>query len=494
MLVVLVHLALARWQTSHLGEPLFSRVRDEQLLIYTRDRIVALLNASSGIVQWRQKLKDIVAFDIVNTLVVLGSPQYFYLVDGESGHLLNVTKHDVPDLVDVTINKESIALLGESELHVYNRSQFSWSVQLNPNTYGLNITSTTVICGTTEYSRTNGTAIGNSTEPPVPPSLEFKWSPTILEAYNGSSFLWRIEDPLYGAALLTAISKSSLFLTNATHYLVYDASSQTLKLVGRGHVVSFVETTRGLVFLTPYGALRMNPKNLTIEDYKGKSLTIAQNGLLVNSSGKYFTFPTDCTPLCSAGSQQGSMLAAASCGSKVVAAVVDTNGRVKFLTYVDNAVVGTCWAFDDSLSLSYYRPMKKAAYVNSFGLSNTSQRSFTTESLIVAAGRHHFALANGQVSKIHAFSFHGAIPYQGSEPQYTPDVKGERIQGSWEAVKVLVDTNGCLAVQNYDIHVIQGAADDSLLTMHLTITGGSLVLALFLLFNSYSSHRWSFWQ
>jgi hypothetical protein len=188
------------------------------------------------------------------------------------------------------------------------------------------------------------------------------------------------------------------------------------------------------------------------------------------------------------------MLSVASCGSRLVAAVVDTGGKVKSLTYAGDATIGTCWSFDDSLSLSYYKPKSKAAYVNSFGLTNGSQRSFTTESLIVAAGKDHFALANGQISKINGISFHGAIPVQGANPKYEPDVKGERIMGSWEGVKVLVDANGCLAVQNYDIHVIQGAADGEFLAMHIAITGGSLALALLFLFNSYSSRKSSFWQ
>jgi len=259
-------------------------------------------------------------------------------------------------------------------------------------------------------------------------------------------------------------------------------------------VLYIVRMARGPVIQTANGTYRLNPKDYTISEYTGKSSSMVQNGLKIDSGGKTFAFPPDCKPLCSAGSQSGSMISVADCNGRVISALLETSGKVRSTHFTDGAIVGTCWAFTDSLSFSYYKPKKRLAYVNSFVPGNSSQRSFTTESLIVAAGKEHFALANGQVVKIPALAFHGAVPFQGGAVTYAPDVKGERIQGAWEGVKAVVDENGCLAVQSYDVHVVHGGGDDEYMTMHLAIIVVALVLAAGLLIASYRAKKGSFWE
>jgi hypothetical protein len=179
----------------------------------------------------------------------------------------------------------------------------------------------------------------------------------------------------------------------------------------------------------------------------------------------------------------------------LVAAVLDVHGRVRNLVHREHTELGTCWAYDDSLALSYYDTKKADAYVASFGLTNTSQRTYTTETLIVAAGRDKFAFANGRLADLAGITFHPAAGTPGSwAPQQSPDVKVKYRQGAYAGVKVVVDTHGCLALQNYDFHILEGAGDDSYATLHLAITGGSVLLAIAFFVNSHQSKKTSFWQ
>jgi hypothetical protein len=110
--------------------------------------------------------------------------------------------------------------------------------------------------------------------------------------------------------------------------------------------------------------------------------------------------------------------------------------------------------------------------------------------------KDHFVFGDGKIAKGPGLSFHGALPMQGGygTTVYAPDVKLEALQHAFHDVRGIVDHHGCLAVQNFDVHVIQGGAGDSYMSMHLSILGVSVLLALVMVWSSCGSGTNSFWE
>jgi hypothetical protein len=217
--------------------------------------------------------------------------------------------------------------------------------------------------------------------------------------------------------------------------------------------------------------LKLDRKSKNITQFGWHTFLVSQKGLILNITNRTFAFPHTCTEKCSAVSQAGGVLAVAECGSKLAIAVLDLQGRVKNLVHSEHSIVGACWAFDDAVAFSYFQTKKKVAYVSSGGLTNQSAKTYTTEQLIIAAG------APGSWA-----------------PHVEPDVKATVLEGTFPGTKIIVDGHGYLAVQSYDVTVVKGAGDDGYVTMHLTITGVAVAIAVALFVNSYQSRKTSFWE
>jgi hypothetical protein len=494
MLPLFLPLSLSSWQTSHLGRPILSRLRGPNLLVYTRDNIVALLNSTSGRSSWRQSITGIAALDIVDDIAVLASSRYFYVIDGVTGLLLNITKHDLLDVNQITITNQSIALFDGKSLHLYDRSQLQWKRNVESGDNGLEFTDSGLAYGGKEYELSDGSVKGEYSIAKVE-KVEFVWEPTVLLAERNGSLLWRFDDPLYNATLLTAVTKSQFLLTNATNYFVYDVMKEKIVVLGVGNLLAFAPQADAIFVETESGVVKLDRKTKAVSPYDGVRFSVSQNGVVVNVSNRTFAFTRGCVEKCSAASQYGGVLSVAACGHKLVATVLDLQGHVRNLVHSEHGSIGTCWDYDDALALSYYDQKKKIAYVTSFGLTNVSQRTYTTESLILAAGRDKFALANGRIAEIDGVTFHPAAGTAGSwAGPASPDVKGKLRQGAFPGVKTIVDTYGCLAVQNYDIHVLEGAGDDTYATMHIAITGAAVFISLALFVNAQKSKKTSFWE
>jgi hypothetical protein len=325
--------------------------------------------------------------------------------------------------------------------------------------------------------------------------VEFEWVANTLSAYRNGTFLWKHEDPLYNATLLTAVSKSQLLLTNITHYFIYDVINAKVVSAQKGQVLAFAHQQDKVFVQTETDVVTFDRKSLNVSQYTGRSHFFLQKRGIVNVSNLTFALPHGYTEQCSAISQYGGILIAAKNGQKVVVAVLDIHRHVKSLVQTDRSVIGTCWAYEDALIVSYYSQGKKVAYVTSFGLTNTSTRTYTTESLIVAAGRDRFLFDTGRIAKVDGMTFHPRPGMAGGPPpDVQPDIHAQLLEGAYPGTKVLVDSHGCLALQGYDLIVLQGAGDDNYVTMHLGITGLAVVIAIALFVNSYQSRKTSFWQ
>ena len=149
----------------------------------------------------------------------------------------------------------------------------------------------------------------------------------------------------------------------------------------------------------------------------------------------------------------------------------------------------------DSAAVSYYKPKKRSSYVNSFSLANNSQRSFVTESLVVAAAGGTLVLANGEAMSVPEARIDGAVQMQPSYAgeHYEPELKGERKSGAFEGALAVACGGGLVAVQNKDIHVLEDAMSFPV-SMHLIVVGVFLALGLGMYLNSLFSKKSSFWK
>jgi hypothetical protein len=495
MLVILLQAISCDWHSATLGKPLSSRLRGENLLVSTRDGILALLNAESGAIMWRQKLPRLDVFDIVNRIAVAATSNYFWRIDGDNGLILNMTKHGVSDVRDITITNQSIAILGRSVLEVYNRSELAWRTPITNESAALEFSETGLVCGDNEYDIETGEVRGKAPLEIVRAELTFQWRPTVLEAFNRSNFLWRIDEPLYNSTVLAILSKTQLFVKNQTDYFVFETQDRTIPFIKRDTLLGFVQRKDSLVLKTPKGISSLSLKKFEITKFKQQSHAITQKNLLVTAKNTTFAFPEKCVRKCTATSQNAVALSVADCPDYYLAVIMDHAGRVRYSNTIDHAEFGTCWSYGDSLSVSYYRPNRKTSYVTSWGLSNTSQRTFTTENLIVAADHDFFALGDGRLAFGPGLRFHGALAMRpGSDPgTYVPDVKLVLKLHAFEDIKRIIEWNGHVVVQNFDVHLIAGDGAGISGTLHLVIMGVALFLVFIVGVSMCSSKTESFW-
>ena len=232
-----------------------------------------------------------------------------------------------------------------------------------------------------------------------------------------------------------------------------------------------------------------------MEPYNGRFDGGTISGRTIRVGSSQFTFPSRCAPKCVASSPFGGVIAAAQCGESVATTVIDRNGKSKYLVETEGAILGTCWCARDSVSVSYYKTKRGAAFVNSFSLANNSQRAFATQALVVAASGGVLVLASGEVISVPEEKIHGAVPMQPSyaHAYYEPELSGERKGGAFEGAKAVANENGIVAIQNKDIHVLDDAMSFPVST-HLIVVGVFVVLSLGLYLNSFFSKKSSFWK
>ncbi|KAH0794006.1 hypothetical protein GPJ56_002082 [Histomonas meleagridis] len=494
MFSLLVGFIFAARVTQHLGEPILSKLCDENLLIYTKESFVSMIDDSTGSIQWRQLIHQVQAFDVVNDIVIVGSKHYYYILDKETGLILYQYHHQVRTVREITKSNDTVAIRGEGILRIYDIENLILSIDIPENNEkGLLLTNTTVVCGSTEYDLTTGSKLGSRSI--TYQTADLRYLPTVIERYSEGTLKWRIDEPLQGSTLLTAISKSKILLKNDTHLLVYDISQQLLVLCEPYIVESIDQTTDGVYIRTSKEVLKLNPKTLYLSKYDGR----VEGGSFVNNTirikNAQFTFPSYCTPKCSCASPTiGSFLATSQCNEMISVAIFDKNGKNKYLVETEGSI-GTCWCNDNSASISYYKPKKKTSYINSFSLLNNSQRSFTTEELVVAANNNILILADGEVISIPEAKYNGNVQFQQSYTQqfYEPDLRGGRRNGAYENARNIANGFGVVVVQSNDIYTL----DDEMgfpASMHLLVVGAFLVLSLGLYLNSLFSKKSSFWK
>jgi hypothetical protein len=459
MLFALVGCVLSRWETHHLGNPVISRVRDDKLVLNTTDGILALLNATTGQIFWRRKFPDIVAFDYANTMVAVSDSHYLHLLDSDSGLVINTTKHNLTQVLDITAKDLSIAVLGPSELQLYANGTLSWSTSVSSATHPIEFTDNALNCGGYSYNIETGDRLDRSPLNPIArPEITFKWTPTVLEAFASDRPLWRIDEPLYNSTLLGFAPRSHLLFKNDTHFFLFDFFHERIPFIRAGTIFSFAQQTDRFVLDTSDGLFLLFGMNGTLIPYQDDAHRVFVENITVQGTEKLFAFPSGVSTKCAVASQAGGAISVAADGPRLLIAVVNYTGRLSSIGYIEDATVGTCWSYDDSLSVSYYKAARNTSYVSSWSAANMTHKTYTTERLVLAAGRDHFALSNGQILGVEGATVHGALQTTTTEGHYTyrPDITGYTMEIAVENAKVVVDAFSSLVVQGYDVLVLEG--------------------------------------
>lgn len=494
MLAFLVGFVFSTWDTISIGEPTTATVHGEYMLISSQGKYVSMVNATSGIPVWRSKVYQAIAL-AADKYVVAAAKHYYYTIDYETGLVIYQYKHKIRNIIEIATYNSTVVIRGINKLGCYIDGKTKWEIEFKDETPGLELAKngTEIICGSKKYSLEDGSVTGEG-KAAVKPKHEFRYVPTLLEYMVNGEPLWKIEEPLYGALLRTALAPNKLLLTNDTHFFVYDILIDQIVFIQEGTVYNAVDITDGCVLDTENGALIIDRKSLKVEPYTGKTFAAVIQNTTIKMKKHTFSFPSFCQMKCTKGAPGGYVLAVAECDKDLHTAVLDNEGHTKYLTHTVDSHFGTCWNYEDSFSVSYYKNNKKISYVTSFNLPNMSQRTVTTESLIVGTQKNHVVYSNGRIHDIKPEHFHGAVPFSGYGVHYMPDVVGVRIQGSYENVKAVIDVAGCFAIQNDDIHVLQGAADDTYMSIQLSVVGGSLLITFIMLYSSRQTKKVSFWK
>ena len=492
MLAVLVSLAAAAWETRHLGSPLFARERDGDMLIYTKDNVVGLLNGTSGEVIWTTYFEGIEAFDIYRLDIVLASEFYWYFVDADTANLIYQVKHDVGKVKDMSFFDDKIAILGEKKLQVFQAKDLLWEKEISADR--VECTLEKVIVGGDAYDLLTGEKSGAG-EVGKRDEYTFKWTPTVIETYKNGEFAWRLDEPLYGSKLLTALSSKKIVLENATGIMVFDVELEKLVFYQESHILSFGFDSNLFVFETRDGLFGMNPKSLQISPYTKKVYRVTQTGSTITANGQDFVFPAGFKPVCQASCSAGSALSVAQSGNDIISVVIAHTGKIQALAHVENVEFGTCWCGNNSASVSYVR--QGNAFVSSFAFQKAgATRGFkTTDGLITAAGNSYFMLKNGKLVQIPSDSIHGDVPMTPTgimASVYSPEVAGVNVVGAWGKVDNIVDRSNCLALQGYNVYVLSSSGDDVM--EHLAVMLGPALFSLFFVYSIFRSKASSFWK
>lgn len=507
MILLLSFCFSANFCTHHLGELVKYEEFDDEIIVYTKENILAMIEKNTGEILWRQIIHKVVTFNINGPFVVVGAKHFNYVLDKETGLIL-YQYHTINNVKEITIggkNYEDIVVKSNNELAMFKKDKIIWKAEINEDDKGLKILSDTdnemhsLACGKHLYNLEDGKEIGeNKINLNKDAKIELRWSPTAFEAYNESGLIWRIDEPLQGSNLVTAISKSKILLKNKTHLLVYDVISQELSLSKKCIVYSVVNDKKGVFINTNEGIYLLNPKDLMYSLYEDKKHLLNFGNKTIKIEKSMFSFPSECeiknTAICG---HPSSFIAVAQCNKFTVVSIINDHGSVKYMNQIE-ANASTCWCSENNALISYYKPKQKISYVSSFSLINNSQRSFTTEALVVAADKDAFALANGDLVnlkstiKISGNSPIGQVSIM-SNDFYEPDIKQlPKIAASFEGVKAISKFGDNIFIQNKDIYHFQESLDFS--SMNLLAVGFFFVLALGLYVNSFRSRKTSFWK
>lgn len=494
MFSFLLVFASSVWETKYLGEPVLSRIRESDLMISTKDGYVAMLNESSGELYWRQYIPNALAIDLIQFIGIVGTKHYYYILDRETGLILHQYRHSIKNMKEIDCLNDTIVIRNETHLASYELENLTWIIRFDDIEPGLNITDDgSVICGHSLINGTNGERIGDSKYEYSP--VDIRYVPTLITCYKDGVEIWNISEPLHQAKLLLALTRSLIVLNNDTHLLVFDLVNEELALSREAKIITYTSDSNGLIYETPEGIYHLQPKGLKITKYTKKIIQASLNNKTITIKGREFVLPQYCKVICHSFNSFGGIITA-KCNKTIQVAVFDSNGKVKSLNHASKSKFGTCWTQDEYAAVSFMRKSDKVNYVNSFGLTNSSQRSFVTQHFITAAGWNHYVSSNGnkQTIKPSQFSAFQSLNSADSNP-YNPNVFGEEVDGAYNGVTAIADHYGCLVFQvmNRNLVAVEGSVSDEN-TLHLCIMAIPSAIALFLLYNSFSSKKDAFWR
>lgn len=494
MFAYLFVFASSVWETNYLGEPVLSRVRESDLFISTKDGVVAMLNESSGEVYWRQMIPNALALDLIQTIGIVGTKHFFYVLDRETGLLLYQYRHSIKNMKEIDCLNQTIVIRNDTHLASYELENLTWIIPFGDTEPGLNITDDgNIICGHSKINGTTGDRIEDAKYSYLPTDIHYE--PTVISYYKDGQEIWNIKEPLHNAKLLLALSKSLIVLNNETHLLVFDLVNEELAFSVKASIITYTSNSKGFLYETPEGIFLLQPKGFNITKYTGKVINGSLHNQVVNIKGREFVYPNYCKSVCTDFNSYGGIIVS-KCNKSLQVAVFDHNGKIRSINHAKKAKFGTCWTHNEYAAVSYMRKTNKVSYVNSFGLTNTSQRSFTTDNLITAAGSSIFVFSNGvrQTIKPNQFSAFQSFSASDSNP-YNSKVFGEKSEGAFNGVTAIVDHYGCLVFQamNRNLIAVEGVVSDEN-TIHLLVMAIPSAIALFILYNSFSSKKDAFWR
>lgn len=492
MLPFLFILTSSVWETKYIGEPYLSRLSGPDLLISTKDGFLALISEETGDVLWTQILEKVLAIDIVGDFVIAGDKYYVFLIDKDTGIILYQLHHYSNKITEITFGtNDTIFIRNSTHLAAYQNEKIIWSHQMTNEVKGLHFTENeTLICSTNEFNATTGAILGDSSYTYEP--VELHYIPTLISYYKDGKEAWCIREPLYKATLLASLSSSKIILTNSTHLLVFDLIHEKVIFSLETVIYSYSRIVEGFVFQNSEGVFILNPKGATLSKYEGKyRVGTYQNGTLRVNNNEVI-MPSQCVQVCSSFNVNGGILVS-ECDNRLEIVVVNPKGNINTLAHSKKVELGTCWTYGESAMVSYHRETDKKNYINSFSLTSNSQRSFETTSLVVAAGSTHYIMDNGNCETFVPSDMNSTIPL--TSGTYKPQLVGTRVQGSFNGIKKVVDSFGCVVFQNINgkMFVLQGAISDDT-QIDFLVMGIALLLAILMYVTSFNSKQKKFWK
>ncbi|OHS98511.1 hypothetical protein TRFO_35041 [Tritrichomonas foetus] len=487
MLAFLFTFTSAYWQTMHIDEPVATRIREDDLLIGTKNGTVARLNKLTGEIYWRSQISKIQAIEMIQMIAIVGREHYYYVFDRDSGLLLNQYRHSVRHMTEIDCLNNTIVIRNATHLASYELETLNWMIDFTDSEPGLNITDDYIICGHSKLNLTDGSRIGDGSYQYEPVDLRF--TNTLIELYKDGEFQWNISQPLFGADFLLQFSNFLIVLKNETHLIVFNSVKSQVVFTYEAKILGATRVDKVIFFSTPEGVFKLN-KQFQVEKYVkrvNKGEIINQT---ININDKTFLLPNYCHEVCSASDVNGAIVVShCDIDDRLQVSVFNSNGNIKHHSHSNRALFGTCWMNEGIAFVSYTKNGREPkSYIAQFPiLTPMDQHPVETSSLVVAASSDVLFLDNGN-----QITFSGLTKTPGFRDILMAGVSPT--VGSYTGIKKVGAEFGSIFIQtSTDILMPAGASEDSL-PMGLITMSVTTVLAIYLVVSAHTSKKDAFWK
>ena len=518
MFFFLFSFGLSEYRTFHIGKPIHYSKSKDLIAVSTSLNEVALLNETNGQIFWKTPLEDVVSLELredLEELLVLTKHFYYYL-DKETGTITHQLVHNVKKPITASYKDKATAVIGRNSMALYNNTVEIWSTSFDQENLDNEITvhfsedNQTIILGSVVYDAHTGDKIGEADQKDIQvfEKLDFRYEPTVLTYYKDGEQIWRIDEPLCGAELLSVATPSHLLLKNDTHLLVFNIFKESLTKAIPMHVVDYIKISpKKSLIKTPGNVYVFNHFTMDVVEAKDENISYQVSKVVKNNfiqDGFVSHIPSNCELKCAVQSNLNeTTILASQCGIDSEISVIN---QPKVQTYrIPNATVHSCLQGEDSLYVSYARTVDKSRkeILTAFPFNSHHGRllSFYTENTLLKVTDKHSLSIDGTFSEHPRKQLSTVVPLEANvglsslfsmelPASYDINYKPTKLT-CVPNIHNFLDDSDKIILGGTDIFILSSSQDRSI---YLSILAVYSLGAIFMAYLHYTTKEISFWK